>query len=165
MANRYKGEVPFPQAGKGAFIRFSLDDLAELEDLFGRNFFGVIEEACGWGSPRDLSKVLAVGLKSREGEATVRIWDGIEKDPLPFTIAEAGTPVLEAIAQSLLGKSYGDLVKEAEEARKQQAEAAIKDAKEAAEKAGVPFDLSEALLSALLKPQTEPASAPSTSGD
>lgn len=165
MANRYRGEIPFPPAGKGAFIRFSLDDLAQLEDLFGRNFFGVIEEACGWASPRDIPKVLSVGLKCRDGEATVRIWDDIEKDPLPFKLADAAKPILDAIAQAHLGKSYDDLLKEAEEARKKQAEIAIKEAKEAAEKQGVPFEASEALLNALLMSQTAQESAPSTSGN
>lgn len=164
--NRYRGEVPFPPAGKGAFLRFSLDDLAELEDAFGREFFIKIEEAALYASPRDLPKVLAIGLKTRDDDGiATRIWDAIEKDPLPFKLSDAGQPVLEAIAQAHLGKSYEDLIKEAEEARKKQATDAIKQAKEAADAAGAPFEASEALLNALLELQTGSGSVPSTSGN
>lgn len=164
--NRYRGEVPFRRGAEGAFLRFSLQDLAELEDTFGRDFFATVEEAALYASPRDLPKVLAIGLKRRDGDGNaVRIWDEIETDPLPFQLSEAGQPILEAIAQAHLGKSYEDLIKEAEEARKKQATEAIKQAKEAAEQAGAPFEASEALLNAVLALQTGSASTPTQSGD
>lgn len=162
--NRYRGEVSFRPAAEGAFLRFSLNDLAELEDTFGLDWFAAVEEAAINASPLNLPKILAIGLKRREGEETVRIWDEIDTDPPPFKMNEATLPVLEAIAQSYIGKSYGDLVKEAEEARKKQATDAIKQAKEAADAAGAPFEASEALSNALLALLTGQVSAPSTSG-
>ena len=155
MHNRYRGEIPFPQAGEGAFVHFSLADLAELEDLFGRNFFGEIEEAAFHASPRDLPKCLGIGLKSRDAEGKVtRIWDDLDHAALKFTMADVGEPILDAISQSHLGKTYKELVEEAEEARKKAEAERIKELKEAAEKADLPFD--KALLEGLSKLLTAP---------
>lgn len=172
MANRYKGEVPLPTfaetLGEGVFLRFELDDLAELEDVFGPEFFNVVEGAAHRASARDLPKCLTVGLKKRAPDGTiVRIWPDIDKVKLleaGFRLADIGMPILEALSQAHLQKGYEELLKEAEEARRKLLEDTVKQAKEAAEKQGVPFD-AEASLNLLLKLLTGQESPPSTSGD
>lgn len=171
MANRYKGEVPLPTfaktLGEGAFLRFELDDLAELEDVFGPDFFTVIEGAAHRASARDLSKCLAVGLKRRELDGSiVRVWPSDRSGLLEagFRLADIGMPILEALSQAHLQKGYEELLKEAEEARRKLLEDTVKQAKEAAEKQGVPFD-AEASFGLLLKLLTGQESPPSTSGD
>lgn len=167
MANRWRGEVPFPALGKGAFISFPLEDLAELEDQFGEDFFGVIEAAVARASPKVLPACLSIGLKSRDAEGNVtRIWDDVGRPALhaeKFKLADAAKPILDAIAISWLQKTYDELVAEAVEARKKHDAEMVKRAKEAAEANDVPFDA--ALSEGLLKLLTGSGLTPSPSGD
>lgn len=166
MANRYKGEVPYPIAGKKSYLRFELDDLAALEDEFGRDFFDTIVDAAAANSPRDLPKCLAIGLKVRANDSEERVWQDIDKRKLVedgFKIGDAGPPILDAIAYSWLGKSYKELVAEAVEANKRKAIEAVREAKEVADAAGVPFD-SGASLQELLRLATGLGSQSENSG-
>lgn len=166
MANKWRGEVPFPALGKGVFISFPLEDLAELEDQFGEDFFGVIEGAASRASPKVLPAVLALGLKRRDGDEVERIWDDVGRPALQaekFKLSDAAKPILDAIAISWLQKTYDELVAEAVEARKKQDADLVKRAKEAAESNDIPFDA--ALSEGLLKLLTGSESTPSPSGD
>lgn len=171
MANKFKGEVPFPFVGKGAFVRFSLDDMAECEDAFGPEWIGDIEVAARNGSAKNLSKVLSLVLKTRDADGSVtRIWDDIDKDDLQdkgFAFnSEVGKVILDAMyLASPIQKTYDEVIKEAEEARKKLADDAIVKAKEAAKEHDVPFETILPLFNALWGLPTEPESAPSTSGN
>lgn len=165
MANKYRGEVPFPQAGKGAYIRFELADIADLEDAFGESFFETIEKACSQNSVKGITKILEIGLKVRDGSEERRIWSELDHKAMlekGFKIGEADRPIMEALSWSWLQKSYETLIAEAIEAKKKADAEAVQYAKGVAEEAGVPFD--EALSSGLLKFLTGLNSAPSTSG-
>lgn len=166
MANKWRGEIAFPALGKHAFISFPMEDLAELEDQFGEDFFDVIERAAAKASPKVLPQVLAIGLKSRDGDGKVSklgedqvlaaLHDG------KFDLAEVGETIMDAIAQSWLRKPYRQLVEEAIASRKEADVDAVQRAKEAAEGADVPFDA--AFLEGLSKLLTALGSAPSRSG-
>jgi hypothetical protein len=166
-ANKHRGEVAFPAAGKQAFIRFTMDDLAELETLFGEEFFGEIERGCDKLSPTKIGNCLSVGLKSRAADGAVsRIWDDSGKAALDdgrFLLKDAVVPIMDALAMSMFGKTYAALIEEAIELRKKQDVADLKHAKEAADEAGVPFD--EASLGALSKLLIGMACARSGSGN
>ena len=151
MTNRHRCEVPFSKLGEGLFIRFSLADLSELESEFGVTFFDEIETACSKFSPTITGTCLRIGLKRKgDGGHDIRVfsdidWDKAQEDG--YTVGDAAKPILEAIAQSWLNKSYDQLIKEAEEARKARDQAqrdaiqdAIKEASEAAKEANLPFD-------------------------
>lgn len=167
MVNKWRGEVPFAPLGKGVFISFPLEDLAELEEQFGEDFFGAIENGVGRASPKVLPACLAIGLKRRDAAGEVElIWDTVGRDALQaekFKLADTGKPILDAVSISWLQKSYDELVAEAEEARKKHDADKLKRAKEAAEEAGIPFD--EALLEGLSKLLTGSGSTPYLSGD
>lgn len=153
MATKWRGEIAFPALGKGMFISFPLEDLAELENLFGEDFFGAIEKGAVRGSPGILMQCLSIGLKSRDAAGTIsKVWDGIDKQAANekgFKISDAGVPVMDAISISWLGKTYEELVKEAVEAQKKADAETVKRLKEAAESANIPF--SEALSEGLSK--------------
>lgn len=172
MANKWRGEVPFAALGKGVFISFPLEDLAELEEVFGEDFFGAIEgglrpnDAMGRVSPKIAMGVLSIGLKRRVGDAVQRIWDEEGRAALQdghFKLADAAKPILDAISLSWLQKSYDELLADALDARKKNDAALIQRAKEAAEQNGIPFD--EALSDGLLKLLIGSESIPSQYGD
>lgn len=167
MANKWRGEVPFAALGKGVFISFPLEDLAELEEQFGEDFFGAIEAAVSRSSPKVIPACLALGLKTRAADGTVsRVWEEIGRPALQaekFKLGDAAKPILDAISISWLQKTYDELVAEAVEARKKQDAEQLKRAREAAEGAGIPFN--EALSDGLFRLLTGQASTQLPSGD
>ena len=167
MENKYRGEVAFPLGGRASFIRFSLHDFAEVEEHFGKSFWGPVEVSCAEAVTTDIVKLLSIGLKCRDGAGKVtRVWDDLDQDALQddgFRPGDASMAIMEAISWSYMQKSYEDLIKDALEARKKQTAEAAKQLAEVAKDAGLPFT-EEALLSALLKSQTEEDSILTGSG-
>lgn len=176
MANKHRCEVPFPALGEGLFIRFSVGDLAQLESEYGDAFFDAIERGCGSQSPNVITNCLRVGLKRKHEESGKDIcaFDGIDLDnptDEEFTIGLAGKPILDALSQSWLGKSYDQLVDEAEKAREAEEAQKVEHAKEAVTKAvevgkaaGIPFD-QKALLEAVSTMLTDAVSTQELSGN
>lgn len=160
MANKFRGEIAVPVLGNGAYLRFSLDDLAELVGLFGRDFFGVVENAAAFADALDLQKVLAIGLKRRDGDKPVRIWGEIDKDRLQdegFSLDQVTKQILDALAYAQLQKSYAELVEEAEALRKKREDQAEEELREVAEKEGIPFETMKVLFGVFSRLQTGPA--------
>lgn len=152
--NRYRGEVALPKLGEGAFICFDLEDLASIETLYGLQFFGKVEEVVQAQSAPGITKIMRIALRERRNGKVERIGEDFDAYALHqagFVFGDLAKPILDALSESYLGKSYDDLVKAAVDARKEQMKATIAQAKEAAKESDVPF---EALLSALLMPQT-----------
>lgn len=169
-ANKFRGEVAFPDFGEGVFIAFDLEDFNEIEEEFGRQFYERFEQACVDFSLPDLTKILAIGLRQRSGtgeaEKIGKAFDFRAKFQEGYDFRKATQPIMDAISVSWLGKTHAELVEDALEARKKQDAENLKRAKEAAESADVPFD--EALSSGLLNLLTALASAQTTktaSGD
>lgn len=166
MTNAHRCEVALPQIGEGLYLRFTLADLAELETEYGLKFFDVIEEGAAAMSVVILTKCLSVGLKRRSAAGEERAWGGLDKDALlnaGFYVDMAARPVMDAITLSWMGKSYQELVDAAQAAEKERVRAAVKQVKEAADEAGLPFD-GQASLEALFKLLMSPGSAQSESG-
>lgn len=109
--NPYRGEAPFPQAGEGAFVHFSVSDLVELENEFGEDFAEAILLGLERASPKVTAKCLDVGLKVREGDQVKRLELGM--DDYPFHLNAAQMPILDAITLARLGMPYGDALAEA----------------------------------------------------
>lgn len=167
--NKYRGEVALPALGKGVFIAFDLEDFAELEAEFGRQFFNVMEQACVDRALPDLTKILSIGLRKRDSKGVEKIGEDFDFRAAfqsGYDFADAAKPIMDAVSMAWLGKTHAELVEEATkaaEAERKKADAeGLKRAKEAAEEAGIPFD--EALSSGLLKLLTHLASAQSQSG-
>ncbi len=159
MANKYRGEVALPEEfGPGAFICFTLDDLVAVEDHYGLQFFDAIEQAMLTQSIAEIVRVLRVTMRRRAPDGSIaKCGEAFDFDAIHqkgFTFGSLAKPILAALAMSHVGKTYEDLLKDAEKARKDQLAKAISDAKEAAAQSDVPF---EALLNALLLPQTASA--------
>lgn len=174
MANPNRCEVPFPVIGEGYYLRFTLGDLTEIENEFGDQFFDQIEQGCARISPKVIVSCLKVGLKSKSvtGDENY-VWKDVDQNKIQdddFKLGDAGQPIMEAISQSWLAKSYDDLIKDAEAARKKQAteqkkalKAAVGEAASVIEGLGLPFD-QKASLEILSKMLTEQGLNPMKSG-
>jgi hypothetical protein len=166
--NPLKGEVALPDIGKGYFIAFTLADIAALEAAYGRDYFNDMEQACVDRSFTELTKILAIGLRKRNGKGEVeKVGEDFDFEELhqreDFDLACVCQPIMDAISKSWLGKTHAQLIEEAVAARNKQDAENLKRAKEAAEESGIPFN--EALSDGLLKLLTHMASTPSQSGN
>jgi hypothetical protein len=150
--NRFRGEVALPDFGEGVFLAFDLEDFNEIEGEFGRQFYDRFEQACIDFSLPDLTKIMAIGLRKRDGdgkvEKTGKSFDFRGKFQDGYDFRQATQPIMDAISVSWLGKTHAELVEDALEARKKQDAENLKRAKEAADAADLPFD--EASSSGLL---------------
>lgn len=171
MANKYRGETPFKEAGDGFFLCFTIQDLVDLENTFESEFFTEIENAMVHNNTAVLMDVLKIAVKRRDNDGrAVRAFDQVDFDALnngDWQISSSFRPLLDSIAQSWLHKTYEDLINEAVENQKKQVAEASKTiynaVKEAAEGANIPFT-EGALSDALLKLGIEPGYDPTKSG-
>lgn len=127
-------KVPFPLAGKGFYLFFSMQGLAEIEEFYDATYFEDVERLLGLASAKAVIRCLNAGLMKPDGEPAMLDF----KTKQPFTIAEARPLIMEAISLSLTGKSYQTLIAEAEAERARLA-AENRKAMEAAEKSDDPF--------------------------
>jgi hypothetical protein len=149
VANKLRGEVSFPKAGKGAFIMFNLSDLVSLEEAYGEDFFGVIENGITKVSPKIITDLSVRGIRLRDAaDKAVPVYK--EVDDIQFALRDACEPIMDALSMAWTQKTYKQLIDEVQTARKKQITEAAKELKEAADEAGVPFS-EEVLASAIFK--------------
>lgn len=149
VANKLRGEVSFPKAGKGAFIMFTLSDLVSLEEAYGEDFFGVIENGITKVSPKIITDLSVRGIRLRDAsDKAVPVYK--EVDDIAFALQDACVPIMDALSLAWTQKTYKQLIDEVQAARKKQIAEAAKELKEAADEAGVPFS-EEVLANAIFK--------------
>jgi hypothetical protein len=116
-------EVPFPLAGEGAVLRFTLRDLGVLRSKYGDpltkevrrdvydqpidTFWNVILSGLDALDPVICMDLLEVGLKKAGGKERLTSFD--HGDP-GFSIVEAYRPLLDATALARTGKPHDQLV-------------------------------------------------------
>lgn len=145
---KMRGEVPFPNAGKGAFFMFSLSEVVAFQTEHGDDFFEKVEIAVRNGVAPLIVECIKVGLKRRGADdKPERIVEDI--DDLPFHFKEAAKSVLDAVSLAITNETYDDLMEKIVKAQKEQIAKAAKELKEAADEAGAPFT-EEALVNAIL---------------
>lgn len=117
MALKMNGEVPFPLAGEGAFLRFNLQDIAELESIYGvGEYLQVIDANIQEGSGGTVLKCLSIGAKRRNSDnKIVRL--GLGPDDIDFAIVEAHEPIMDALFLQVTNMTYQEAM--AEVARRQ----------------------------------------------
>ncbi len=134
--------VPFPKAGKGFFLFFSMQSIAEIEEVYGEDYYGDVERLCNMGSAKCVMTCLNAGLRNADGSLASLDYES----KLPFTFNDVGPLIIEALTLAVAGKSYkellADLTKEQERLKKEAA-AKLKNAKEEADKGEDPFEVSE----------------------
>jgi hypothetical protein len=125
--NKFRGEVAFPLAGEGAFIRFSWNDLVTLEREYGdAEYFGVIETKMALDSPSAIQFCLSVGLYQRGPDnLVIRLTPDYFGD-LGWNIQDAAPLIIDAVSQAHSGKTYAEVRAEAE---KQNLLSAVQEAK------------------------------------
>ena len=132
-------DVPFDVPGTDvAFFNFGLVALEAFETALApagglrEPLFGIIERQLLAGSPKMVRMALDYGLKTvRDGKAVPL---EIDLDEPPFAIGPAVEAALNALAISIMGKSYADLIAEATadaQARAAEARKAWEDSKTA----------------------------------
>ena len=125
--NPKRGAVPFPLAGKGAYLRFDLDALATLESELGEEWWMGTILALDRGTlgeqvpAKTVKRLLDLGLFDLGGGLMGSA--GIGEQPVKVTYA----PLRDALAQAINGTSYGDMVDEIRK-RAENAEAEAKAA-------------------------------------
>lgn len=124
MAIKMNGEVPFPEAGEGCFICFSLADIAALEEHYGVGaYYGTIEQNLREGSAATVIRCLKHGLKRRNAEGK-RIRVELDVEEMSFPTTEAFMPIMDALSLGAAGQTYQEMLELAIEAQKKAAEAA-----------------------------------------
>ncbi|MEM7303407.1 MAG: hypothetical protein AAF468_20190 [Pseudomonadota bacterium] len=123
------GQVPFPEAGDGAFIKFGWRDLAELEERHGATeLFGYIERGANNASASVVMEVLELTLKTnKDGQPKpVKLnWDEVE-----WPVSLACPKIMDALCIAQTGKPYAETIDEAlEQAAKIKAQAEAEAAK------------------------------------
>lgn len=154
-----RGEVPFPKAGEGAFLQFTITDLVELEDEYGQDFFQKIELAVQNSYPKILARCVCIGMKTRpEGGHAKRLYKGInDLDNVDYhVVTDTGMELLNAVSLAVSTEDYESLLKNIAQAEQDMVNKAAKSLKEASEEAGAPFT-EEALVNAILKSGIVPA--------
>lgn len=147
-----RGEIPFPHAGEGVFLMFSVSDLMTLEEEYGEDFFEKVEIAVRNTMPKKIIRCVQLAMKRRdESDRAVRV--NMNPDDWQFHIADVGIKVLDALSLAVTKETYGDLLEKIAEAKHKQVEATARELKEAADKAGTPFT-EEALVAAIYASDT-----------
>lgn len=132
-------KVPFPKAGKGFFIFFSMQSIAEIEEVYGDDYFATVERLCNMGSAKCIMTCLNAGLRRDNGSLALLNFD----EKLAFSFNDAGIAIIEALSLAVSGKTYKELLAEVQreqERLKKEALAQQKKAREAADKGEDPFE-------------------------
>jgi hypothetical protein len=123
MAIKLNGEVPFPQAGEGLFLCFTLRDIAKLEDIYGiGEYYGTIETNLRQGSGGTVMRCLEIGLKMRSPEGK-RIQAKYDPDAMSFPASEAFMPIMDALSLGAAGLTYAEMLEQAAKAEEMLKEA------------------------------------------
>lgn len=102
--------VPFPDAGPGVVIRFRWADVIAAASLLGRQEMGefwaaIMEDRVLLSDGEIIIGLLKVGLKQADGITP----SSPDWNDLPFTMAAAKLPLLDALFRVVFGKSYAEL--------------------------------------------------------
>ena len=121
MAGKLQSKAPFPEAGKGAYFRFTLGALDELETTYGQDYYERVEAGLNKGSAKTILRCAEVGLfqPNETGRDVVTPLDPDE--PIEWPLEKATEPILDALSLALFGKKYTELL---EHIAKRQAEMA-----------------------------------------
>lgn len=123
MALKNRGEAPFPAAGEGCFFRFTLADIAKMEEIYGVGaYFQAIEQGLSEGSGHVVMLCIEHGLRKRdEHDKVVRV----KMDPLDinFSASEAFEPIMDAICIAAANLTYQETMQEVARRRAEMEEA------------------------------------------
>lgn len=119
--NKNRGEVPFPMAGEGAFLRFTVDGLEQLETKYGEDYITTILK----GFSNAQIKVYKACVAVAGNNMTV---------PFPFgkPLEEIMYPLRDALFLTLYGRNFEEQQAVEDELFKKQIEKAQENPRMAA---------------------------------
>lgn len=119
MSLRNNGEVPFPLAGEGYFLRFNLRDIEELEAIYGvGEYLETVDKNLQQASGGTLLKCVTIGLKKRDDAGKVsRV--GFAPEDINFSVLDAHPAIMDALCLQACNMTYGEML---EGIQKRQAE-------------------------------------------
>lgn len=95
-ANRHRGEVPLPEAGEGAFLRFDVDTLERLESKFGDDYINVVLTGLARVKISVYQTVIACALKgSTNGNV-----------PYDMSFEDLQQRILDSLYMTIHGRNY-----------------------------------------------------------
>lgn len=106
--SKHRAEVAFPQAGEGVYFKYTLRDMAALQDALGGDYVTEIWSRLNRWDAKVMALCLTHGLK-KDGKPF-----DVDLDNLSFTFVEAIDPILNAQSLFRSGKTLNELVKQQE---------------------------------------------------
>lgn len=95
-ANRHRGEVPLPEAGEGAFLRFDIETLEKLESKYGEDYIDVILKGLAKVNIKVYQTVVATALKNcTNGDV-----------PYGLSFEELQNRILDGLYMTIHGRTY-----------------------------------------------------------
>lgn len=110
-------KVPFRLIGDGtAVLRYRTKDLVALEQKYGLQFTTEITTRLSSNSHECLVECMRAGLKDAGGR---KPFTRVDFDDLPFSIQDATPLIFDAIASSITGEPYAEILARQEEAARE----------------------------------------------
>lgn len=107
-ANKRRGEVPFPEAGEGAYLQFTIDAMERLNDELGDDYLSITLNQVANLSPVRFLRTM-VEMTLHDGS--------IDDYPFGLPMDEVKERVLDAVYLSINGKTTAQFREEAEKAQ------------------------------------------------
>ena len=109
--SKFKAEAPFPLAGKGAFFKFTVSDIIELEEKYGTSkYFEEIEIGLNAQSGKIIKDCVTHGLKHRVDGKVAKL--DFDLDQIEFALSEFFKPIMDALCLQALGMDYVGYIEE-----------------------------------------------------
>lgn len=109
---KFRAEAPFPQAGEGAFFRFSVSDIISLEETYGvGEYFEHIHLGVNNQSASVIKSCVENGLKKRDGDGKA-VPLSLDLDQIEFPLSDFFQPIMDALCLQATGMTYLEYLEE-----------------------------------------------------
>ena len=97
--------VPFPEAGADACLRFDVDSLEILEQDYGDQYLAIVKAALEYPAPAIIARCLALSMRNATDEA-------MGDAPWGLALAELARRLKDALHLLLFGKTVAEVQEE-----------------------------------------------------
>jgi hypothetical protein len=101
--NPKKGDVPLPEAGGGAFLRFDIDALERLEGMYGEDYLDVVLKGMSKARVKIYHSMVAVSLHQADGTR-----GGNGDIPYGLSFEQLQERILNGLYMTIHGRTYDE---------------------------------------------------------